>query len=69
MVGLRDDIRAAIALHRPTNVDIASALALLQEEELNQSKSRLYNKEFSQSYSKGSTSEQKKGSDSDKNKL
>jgi hypothetical protein len=57
VVGLRDDIRAAIALHRPTNVDIASALALLQEEELNQSKSRPYNKEFSRSYSKGSTSE------------
>lgn len=45
---------------RPTNVDTASALALLQEEELNQSKSRPYNKEFSQSYSKESTSEQKK---------
>jgi hypothetical protein len=32
--GLKDDIRAPIALHRPSTVDTASALALLQEEEL-----------------------------------
>ena len=32
--GLKEDIRAPIALHRPKDVDIASALALLQEEEL-----------------------------------
>jgi len=32
--GLKEDIRAPIALHRPKNVDTASALALLQEEEL-----------------------------------
>jgi len=32
--GLKEEIRAPIALHRPKNVDTASALALLQEEEL-----------------------------------
>jgi hypothetical protein len=32
--GLKDEIRALIALHHPKNVDTASALALLQEEEL-----------------------------------
>jgi hypothetical protein len=32
--GLKEEIRAPIALHRPRDVDTASALALLQEEEL-----------------------------------
>lgn len=32
--GLKEEIRAPIALHRPPNLDTASALALLQEEEL-----------------------------------
>jgi len=32
--GLRDDIRAPIALHRPKDVATASSLALLQEEEV-----------------------------------
>lgn len=32
--GLKDEIHFPITLHRPQNVDIASALALLQEEEL-----------------------------------
>lgn len=32
--GLKEEIRAAIALYRPDDVDTASALALLQEEEL-----------------------------------
>jgi hypothetical protein len=31
--GLKDEIRAPIALHRPKDVDTASALTLLQEEE------------------------------------
>jgi len=34
MGGLREEICAPIALHRPKNVDAASALALFQEEEL-----------------------------------
>lgn len=37
---LREEIRAPIALHRPRDVDTASALALLQEEELNSIKQR-----------------------------
>ena len=40
LTGLRDEIRAPVALHRPSNVDIASALALLQEQEM-ESHSRL----------------------------
>lgn len=32
--GLKDEIRSVISLHRPKDVDTASALALLQEEEL-----------------------------------
>jgi hypothetical protein len=32
--GLRDDIRSAILLHRPGDVDTASALGLIQEQEL-----------------------------------
>lgn len=34
MGGLKEDIRAPLALHRPQNLDTASALALLQEEVL-----------------------------------
>jgi hypothetical protein len=32
--GLRDNIRSAILLHRPSDVDTASALTLIQEQEL-----------------------------------
>lgn len=34
LAGLKEEIRAPIALHRPRDVDTASALVLLQEEEL-----------------------------------
>jgi hypothetical protein len=34
VAGLKEEIRTAIALRRPRDVDTASALALLQEEEL-----------------------------------
>jgi hypothetical protein len=34
LVGLKEDIRSTIMLHLPKDVDTASALALLQEEEL-----------------------------------
>jgi hypothetical protein len=40
LAGLKEEIRAAIALHRPQDVDMASTLALLQEEELMHSKTR-----------------------------
>jgi hypothetical protein len=35
--GLRDDIRSALLLHKPGDVDTTSALALIQEQELEQS--------------------------------
>jgi hypothetical protein len=38
--GLKEEIRSAILLHRPKDVDTASALALIQEEELEHSKQR-----------------------------
>jgi len=40
LTGLREDIRSGIVLHRPPNVDTASALALLQETELSKCKSK-----------------------------
>lgn len=38
--GLKEEIRAPISLHRPTDVDAASALALLQEQELENAKKK-----------------------------
>jgi hypothetical protein len=38
MSGLREDVRAPIMLHRPKDLKTAYSLALLQEEELQQSK-------------------------------
>lgn len=40
LAGLKEEIRAGIVLHRPPDVDTASALALLQEAELGKSKGR-----------------------------
>ncbi|WVZ61926.1 hypothetical protein U9M48_011733 [Paspalum notatum var. saurae] len=50
--GLREDIRAPIALHRPKDVDTASALALLQEEELENVKKKTVQKGDSKDFSK-----------------
>jgi hypothetical protein len=47
VAGLKEDIRAMIALHRPQDVDTASALALLQEEEFLRVRSRPLTIEFS----------------------
>lgn len=44
VAGLEEEIRSVIALHQPKDVDIASALALLQEEELSRSKAKVYGK-------------------------
>jgi hypothetical protein len=44
LIGLKDEIRAPIALHRPKNVDIASYLALLQKEELESRRMLSYSK-------------------------
>jgi hypothetical protein len=49
---LRDDIRAPIALHHPSIVNNASALALLQEEELESRKRFSTWKSESMDYSK-----------------
>lgn len=38
--GLKEEIRSAILLHRPRDVDTASSLALIQEEELDSSKAK-----------------------------
>jgi len=51
--GLKDDIRSMITLHRPSTVDTASALALLQEEELAKSKSLFTSKSESRDQHKG----------------
>ena len=54
--GLKEEIHAPIALHRPTTVDTPSALVLLQEEELDShrkfSSSRFPTKDFGKSSSK-----------------
>jgi hypothetical protein len=49
LTGLKEEIRAPVALHMPRDVDTACALALLQEEELNASKQ----KTFGQGFTKG----------------
>ena len=42
--GLKPEIRAAVVLHRPKDLDIASSLAILQEEVLSGSSSKEYKK-------------------------
>lgn len=42
LASLKEEIRAAIALHRPRDVDNASTLALLQEEELSATKPKTF---------------------------
>src|SRR5438128_12603570 len=51
--GLKEEIRAAITLHHPQDVDTASALALLQEHELEISMKKSFNKDFGKGVSKG----------------
>ena len=46
LTGLKEEIQSVIALHRPRDVDTASALALIQEEELAQCKPHAAAKEF-----------------------
>lgn len=46
LTGLKEEIRTAIALHRPRDVDTASALAMLQEEELNAAKPKYWGKTY-----------------------
>jgi hypothetical protein len=49
LAGLKEEIHALIALHRPRDVDTDSTLALLQEEEINAAK----NKSFGWGFTKG----------------
>ena len=52
--GLKEEIHAPIILHRPTTVDTASSLALLQEEELQSNKKRSWGKSDGKEYKAGS---------------
>jgi uncharacterized protein YihD (DUF1040 family) len=52
VAGLKEEIRAAITLHQPQDVDTASALALLQEE-LNVSKNKNLGRVFSKGLDRG----------------
>lgn len=47
--GLRDDIRAALMLHRPHDVDTVSALALIQEQELELGHAKSSGQDFTRS--------------------
>jgi hypothetical protein len=46
VAGLKEEIRAAITLHRPKDVDMTSAPALLQEEERSASKIKAFGRVF-----------------------
>jgi hypothetical protein len=63
MGGLKEEIRAPIALYQPKNVDTTSALALLQEEEVESRRKHTShkheNKDLSKSGSKGFTASDK----------
>ena len=50
--GLKEEIRATIALHRPSDVVTASSLALLQETELESNRTRVMQKEFNRPFPK-----------------
>jgi hypothetical protein len=50
LAGLKEEIRAPIALHRPRDVDTASALALLQEEEINAVKTKHMGRGFNKGH-------------------
>ena len=68
--GLKEEIRAAIALHRHKDVDTASALALLQEEELENSKNKIIHHDQSKyAYKAFSPVDRPKTVDSEKSKI
>lgn len=66
MGGLKEEIRSVIALHRPRDVDMASALALLQEEELLLTNSRSHGRDYSKHFSKANSLDQRKTGENDK---
>jgi len=57
--GLTEDIRSAIALHRPADMQQASALALIQEEELEHSRHRSASRDYQKSSYKSTVSADK----------
>lgn len=57
--GLKEEIRRVIVLHRPKNVDIACALALIQEEELSKSRSKFFGNDYHKTSFKGMTDKAK----------
>lgn len=65
LTGLKEEIRGPIALHRPKDVDTASALALLQEEELNACKHKPFGRVFTKGNDKWVT-DRASGSSGDK---
>lgn len=70
--GLRDDLRTAIWLHQPSDLDTAFRLALLQEEELEPGKRRhshrTDHKDFSKSSTRYTTDKSKQSLRSDEDK-
>lgn len=67
MAGLREDIRSMIILHRPKDVATASALALLQEEELSIGRQKSSPREIQKHVQKAGTDRWRVG-DSEKSK-
>jgi hypothetical protein len=53
--GLKEEIRASITLHHPPNLEIAAMLALIQEAELEATRSKYHLKSEHREYSKFST--------------
>ena len=53
--GLKEEIRAPIALHRPRDVETVSALALLQEEELSAAKHKPFGRGFTKGFARATT--------------
>jgi hypothetical protein len=67
--GIKEEIRSVIALHRPNSVDTASALALIQEEELDRAKQKGNQRDYNKSFSRSSyTGEKTKSVLQDKTK-
>ncbi|CAD6218673.1 unnamed protein product [Miscanthus lutarioriparius] len=53
--GLHDDIRSPILLHRPGEIDTSSALALIQEQELDQGRTKSSGRDFTRGVARASS--------------
>jgi hypothetical protein len=67
MAGLKEEIRVAIALHRPRDVTTASVLAALQEDELSRCRSKPFGWDFTKTRFKP-VADKGKGADEEKGK-